>query len=244
MANPQIFGPKLWRILNDISYKYDNNEKYDLKESVEIFFEKLISVFPCKYCRESYGIFYEIEPIQEHIDDKTIFVWIYKIHDCVNKKLYKTGISFEIFERRMNIFTQDSYAEDIWDVLFLMTYPTLTEGKPEYERSECLYDFLKSFTNLLILFEGFDCRKTLIRKIFLDKLPNENPKLPFYEWSDFLINCKLEYCKKLNLKELDCKKYTLEKYKKVFSKKIECKTDRYEEKIDDEEKFEEKIDDE
>jgi adenine-specific DNA methylase len=53
-------------------------------------------MLPCKYCRESYQIYYKYFPIDPFLDSREgVCYWLYKLHGLINQKIYKNDIKFE-----------------------------------------------------------------------------------------------------------------------------------------------------
>lgn len=52
------------------------------------FFKTVGGVLPCRFCRDSYDIFIKELPIDKYIHSrKSLFEWLFKIHNKVNEKL-------------------------------------------------------------------------------------------------------------------------------------------------------------
>ena len=110
----KIWGPAGWLFLHCITFGYpyainpDNPDHKNKKEEYKVFFEKLSSVMPCKYCRESYKDFIKENPIDKSLNNrKDLTKWFYKIHNKVNNKLGvpKCDIpSFKTIQKRYETF--------------------------------------------------------------------------------------------------------------------------------------------
>ena len=76
--NTQIWGPLMWNLIHDVAVVADCYAHVpNFTERTINFFDNLKFMFPCRYCRESYGEFiqqseYKIQPPFKD--------WIYKIH--------------------------------------------------------------------------------------------------------------------------------------------------------------------
>jgi hypothetical protein len=76
--NVWIWGPPLWEILHAASFLCDR-KKYSAKK----FFNSLISILPCIYCRQSYETFLKDDPPpSNHFAE-----WCFNLHSKVNEKL-------------------------------------------------------------------------------------------------------------------------------------------------------------
>lgn len=52
------------------------------------FFKNTGDVLPCRFCRDSYKLFVKELPIEDYIQSrKSLFEWLFKIHNKVNEKL-------------------------------------------------------------------------------------------------------------------------------------------------------------
>lgn len=92
--NTSKWGPSLWTFLHTVTFNYEPTK--DNKKNIYDLFHNLKYTLPCKYCRESYNIFFDYIDIKLFLDDKMgISYWLYIIHNLVNLKLGKKTISFE-----------------------------------------------------------------------------------------------------------------------------------------------------
>jgi hypothetical protein len=71
----KFWGPSGWELFHVISLRNDQ----EVKELFSVFQD----VLPCKYCRQSTRQFVREEPPQGNLA-----VWLYNLHNKVNKKLY------------------------------------------------------------------------------------------------------------------------------------------------------------
>lgn len=90
----KVWGPPLWIGLHAITFGYpykidENNSEHIAKRNAYYqFFKVLGDVLPCKYCRQSYKVFFEELDINLFLKDrKGITKWLYLIHEKVNDKL-------------------------------------------------------------------------------------------------------------------------------------------------------------
>lgn len=90
----KVWGPPLWIGLHAITFGFPNEidntnpEMVARRESYYKFFELLGDVLPCKYCRESYKVFFtELNPRPFMNRRQDMVRWLYLIHEKVNDKL-------------------------------------------------------------------------------------------------------------------------------------------------------------
>jgi len=87
----RVWGPAGWMFLHSIAQNYPWRPTDEQMQNYYTFFKLTGNVLPCRYCRESY---------QEYINSgnttltmknmknrKTLFLWLYNIHNRINKKL-------------------------------------------------------------------------------------------------------------------------------------------------------------
>jgi hypothetical protein len=89
------WGPSAWDYLHTLTFNYPENPSDDNKKYYYELFNNLKFTLPCKYCRESYSIFFKYININDYLDDrKGITYWLYTIHNIVNLKLNKKKVDF------------------------------------------------------------------------------------------------------------------------------------------------------
>lgn len=87
------WGPSGWKLLHLISFQYPNKPSNEQKKNIKEFYELLIYLLPCKYCRASIKKFYKEIPIDEYLDNKKKLIeFVYLIHNKVNDKLREQKI--------------------------------------------------------------------------------------------------------------------------------------------------------
>lgn len=84
----RYWGPDGWKLLHSITNNYpENPSRYDILTHC-CFFNLIGEVLPCKYCRMSYKKYIGELPVEKHLKSKkTLFKWLYLIHNKVNNKL-------------------------------------------------------------------------------------------------------------------------------------------------------------
>jgi len=92
----RTFGPAGWIFLHSIAQNYPWKPTEEQKYSYYSFFNLVGNVLPCRYCRESYQKFIrepDTELTMKSMESrKSLFLWLYKIHNKVNKKLDVKGV--------------------------------------------------------------------------------------------------------------------------------------------------------
>jgi hypothetical protein len=93
--NVNKWGPGGWNFLHSITFNYPLNPTENDKKNYSNFFKSIGNMLPCKYCRESYIIYYKYLPIDEFLDSREgVTYWFYTIHSLVNQKIYKNNTTF------------------------------------------------------------------------------------------------------------------------------------------------------
>jgi hypothetical protein len=92
----RTWGPAGWIFLHSIAQNYPWKPTEEQKYSYYSFFNLVGNVLPCRYCRESYQKFIhepDTELTMKSMESrKSLFLWLYKIHNKVNKKLDVKGV--------------------------------------------------------------------------------------------------------------------------------------------------------
>lgn len=84
------WGPSGWNLFHNIAINYvpTHENKYIYKQ----FYENFKHILPCKYCRESYSVFFAEIPIDQYlVSSERLYYWTYLIHNKVNDKLRSQG---------------------------------------------------------------------------------------------------------------------------------------------------------
>jgi hypothetical protein len=89
------WGPSAWDYLHTLTFNYPINPTNDHKKYYYELFNNLKFTLPCKFCRESYTIFFKYINIYDYLEDRMgISYWLYTIHNIVNMKLNKKQVNF------------------------------------------------------------------------------------------------------------------------------------------------------
>lgn len=96
--NVNKWGPGGWEFLHSITFNYPLEDEVNSthQENYRNFFESIGDMLPCKYCRESYKIYYKYIPIDQFLDSRQgVVYWLYKIHELIDEKIFKPNASLE-----------------------------------------------------------------------------------------------------------------------------------------------------
>jgi len=96
--NVNNWGPGGWVFLHSITFNYPLEPTDNDKKNYRNFFISIENILPCKYCRESYKVYYKYLPIDPFLDSREgVVYWLYKLHELINQKIFQesTNASFE-----------------------------------------------------------------------------------------------------------------------------------------------------
>jgi hypothetical protein len=99
------WGPSAWEYLHTLTFNYPEKPTDDNKKYYYELFDNLKYTLPCKYCRESFSIFFKYININDYLNDRMgITYWLFTIHNIVNYKLNKKKVDFidvvDFYEKR------------------------------------------------------------------------------------------------------------------------------------------------
>ena len=99
------WGPCAWEFLHTLTFNYPDKPTDDNKKYYYELFDNLKHTLPCKYCRESFSIFFKYININSYLNDRMgITYWLFIIHNIVNYKLNKKKVDFidvvDFYEKR------------------------------------------------------------------------------------------------------------------------------------------------
>jgi hypothetical protein len=90
------WGPHAWEFLHTITFAYPESPSAVDRQNHYDLFSNLKYTLPCKYCRESYAVFFRHLKIDDYLDSRYGLVfWLYVFHNLVNLKLGKQPASFK-----------------------------------------------------------------------------------------------------------------------------------------------------
>jgi len=102
-----IWGPGMWHSLHTISFNYPVNPTCDDKRRYQSFILSLQHVLPCGKCRKNLVNNFKRLPLKlSDMESRDTFsLYIYKLHELINKMLNKTsGLSYEDVRERYEHF--------------------------------------------------------------------------------------------------------------------------------------------
>ncbi len=105
--NTRIWGPMLWNFLHVLSFNYPTNPTEHDKDNYHGFLVSLKHILPCKACRDNYAknletVGYTRDCLENR---KTFSMFIYRLHNCVNKMLGKDcTLTYNQVRDRFEIF--------------------------------------------------------------------------------------------------------------------------------------------
>lgn len=91
----QYYGPGYWAAMHIDSFKC---KTYEQKIAVANTIARMITNFPCLKCRKHGTEYASQNPFIHAINDSdplSLFRWVWKFHNSVNKRLDKHIVSFE-----------------------------------------------------------------------------------------------------------------------------------------------------
>jgi hypothetical protein len=146
--DPGIWGPPLWNLIFDLCWSLEIQKcTMKQKRDVKLFFQCLTQVLPCKYCRESYIVYYR--KLGDVPCGQGALQWAYRLKNMVNQKLKipkPMMPSYEKIEKRMQVYSSKSSTKDIFDFLFLVSINYVSFEK---HKSAALYIFMSTLPNVI-----------------------------------------------------------------------------------------------
>lgn len=148
------WGNSFWESLHTITFNYPeviNNENYEKKNIYYNYFKSLQDILPCKYCRDSYKIFFKYIELNSFLDDRMgVVYWLYMLHNLVNIKLNKEIYPF---------------------YKVVKYYESFRAGNEKIDQKKFIEETLQKYENIII---------NMIIKLYNSKespIPRENWKL-------------------------------------------------------------------
>jgi hypothetical protein len=102
-----VWGPSLWHSLHTISFNYPVKPSKQDKVNYFNMFLGLQNILPCKICRVNLHNNLKIVPLTKSTmkNRHTFSLWLYKLHEQVNKMLNKTSnLSYNNVRDRYEMF--------------------------------------------------------------------------------------------------------------------------------------------
>jgi hypothetical protein len=102
-----VWGPSTWHLLHTMSFNYPVNPSCDDKRNYRDFVLNLQNVLPCGKCRKNLKKNFKKLPLTWKCMEnrQTFSMYIYKLHELINKMLNKTsGLSYSDVRERYEHF--------------------------------------------------------------------------------------------------------------------------------------------
>lgn len=111
-----LWGPHIWDFLHFMGACIDSTNSFDAI-LVDRFLRELQPLLPCKFCRDSYGVFlHEVEQsrgtIQYCVRLRTMSAFLYELHGKVNSKL-----SGQRWDELIKLIKNNIYLESVQTLL-------------------------------------------------------------------------------------------------------------------------------
>jgi hypothetical protein len=100
--NAKYFGPGYWILLHDMSIRANTMAE---KKHLARILTNLTFTFPCLKCREHMKAYVKSHPLEPVVNSKlfkddngvdiSFFVYLWRFHNAVNKRLGKAEVKFE-----------------------------------------------------------------------------------------------------------------------------------------------------
>ncbi len=108
--SPAVWGPIFWTTMHIVSLGYSTSPSSEEQEAAIKFYESLTTVIPCPICREHYKYFLQQMPVRNAVKTRDdLILWVYNIHNEVNKKLGKPEVTFEQYVANMQSLANQSH---------------------------------------------------------------------------------------------------------------------------------------
>lgn len=93
MSGKDFWGPAFWKTIHSMAASYTPKQK----KAFEEFMYGLIVLLPCDACRDHLRQNLKTLPMENYmIDNHSLFLWSYYLHDIVNRQLGKTSPPFTL----------------------------------------------------------------------------------------------------------------------------------------------------
>lgn len=102
-----VWGPGMWHFLHTMSFNYPVKPTKNEKKHYLQFILSLVHVLPCKYCRLNLIKNFKTLPLRySNMKSRDTFsLYIYKLHELVNKMLKKhSGLTYDMVRERYEHF--------------------------------------------------------------------------------------------------------------------------------------------
>lgn len=146
-----IWGPLAWNLLHDVAVMGDKliPKIPAMNDTIVRFFTLWQNLLPCVYCRQSFRRFSHRLPPQYPFR-----VWIYNIHNMVNRKLNKPlSLSRHVWLRRCKIYRCFGNTPQLWDLCFILV---LNYNVKQQEYYIQWFQILRKLYAYLVRYRNYD----------------------------------------------------------------------------------------
>lgn len=153
--NPKIWGRPGWTMFFSIVTNYPENPNLTDMNNYKIFFTDVQYILPCQICCENYTDHLRQIPIEPYLANrKSLFAWLLKIHNEVNKHQKKPPmtesniLSKYLIKNKTNINGYFQHLEySIWKFIFSIAY-----GYPQNPSKHDMFYYKRFFHYLQFVF--------------------------------------------------------------------------------------------
>lgn len=92
----ETWGPAAWMFIHSAALAYpESDPDTETVENFKKFFESLVSVLPCVYCRKHYTENLKSLPVTDALESRaSLFRWTVDLHNLVNMSLNKPTLDY------------------------------------------------------------------------------------------------------------------------------------------------------
>ena len=190
----KFWGPSGWKFLHLITF----SDAVKHTSKIRCFFETLPYVLPCKFCRQSLSEYMEDLPLDTADPAK----WLWKIHNCVNRKLQKQGLNSkddppfksvkELYNEKLSMGCTKTNFEG-WEFLFsVVENHPLSKGSLAGTPIKGAPDHIDSTDTLEL--NRWNMLPGKKRMVFYEQFWNCLPEvLPYPEWKKVWKSCSTDW---------------------------------------------------
>ena len=103
---PTVWGPILWTSMHIVTMGYSPVPTEQEKQGAINYFESLAYMIPCPICRIHYKEHLKKHPVKEAVSSRNdLIMWVFNVHNEVNKQLEKPVITIEQFIKNLTILS-------------------------------------------------------------------------------------------------------------------------------------------
>lgn len=166
LMDTRFWGPDGWKLLHSITENYPDKPLNKEKELYKTFFLSLPYVLPCVYCRRSLHQYMKELPLVSENNDNLksknkLCLWLYRIHNKVNKKLRMQNLNnkkdppykeIRLFYRNYLKTINNNNCSDSpgWDFIYSIAFNfPIDKSQMQNERYKQHIKFLYSYSKII-----------------------------------------------------------------------------------------------